>query len=145
VEDIATGRVRVTDLRPLDVNDLLGREKVPANSELLARKSHDRSILVTGAGGSVGSELVRQLIKQGPRRLVLFDVSEAALYEIEQEALGIVAALSASAPRPQIVAVLGSVLDASQVREALERSAGSGTTPSAPRSLPSAREPRASS
>ncbi len=121
VEDIASGRVRVTDLRPLDVNDLLGREKVPANNDLLARKSSDRSILVTGAGGSVGSELVRQLIKQGPRRLVLFDVSEPALYEIEQEALAAVAALAGNTTKPQIIAVLGSVLDSGQVSDALER------------------------
>ena len=85
VDDITSGRVRVTDLRPLEVNDLLGRDKVPANVDLLARKTKDKSILITGAGGSVGSELVRQLLRQGPRRIVLLDLSEAALYEIEQE------------------------------------------------------------
>jgi FlaA1/EpsC-like NDP-sugar epimerase len=121
VEDIASGRVRVTDLRPLEVNDLLGREKVPANNELLVRKTRDRSILVTGAGGSVGSELVRQLLREGPRRIVLFDLSEAALYEIEHEALDLVATFAPEVSRPQIVAVLGSVVDASHVRETLAR------------------------
>ncbi len=67
VEDIASGRVSVTDLRPLEVNDLLGRDKVPPNVDLLARKTRGKSILITGAGGSIGSELVRQLLKQGPR------------------------------------------------------------------------------
>ena len=54
VEDIASGRVRVTDLRPVEVNDLLGRDKVPPNADLLARKSRGKSILITGAGGSIG-------------------------------------------------------------------------------------------
>ena len=121
VEDIASGRVRVTDLRPLEVNDLLGREKVPPSRELLARKTRDRSILVTGAGGSVGSELVRQLFKEEPRRIVLFDLSEAALYEIESEMLDLVAGLSPDARRPEIVGVLGSVLEAPQVRETIAR------------------------
>lgn len=119
VEDIASGRVRVTDLRPLEVNDLLGREKVPPSTELLARKTHGRSILVTGAGGSVGSELVRQLLKEGPRRIVLFDISEAALYEIEQDALELMEALGAGAARPELVLVLGSVLDAALVSEVI--------------------------
>ncbi len=85
VEDITSGRVSVTDLRPLEVNDLLGRDKVPPNVDLLARKTRGQVDPVTGAGGSIGSELVRQLLKQGPRRIVLFDISEAALYEIEDE------------------------------------------------------------
>ncbi len=121
VEDIASGRVLVTDLRPLEVNDLLGRDKVPPSTELLERKSRDRSILVTGAGGSVGSELVRQLLKEGPRRIVLFDISEAALYEIEREVLDLAALLGPTLRRPEIVGVLGSVLDAPQVRETIAR------------------------
>jgi len=118
VEDITSGRVRVSDLRPLDVNDLLGRDKVPPNGDLLARKTLDKSILVTGAGGSVGSELVRQLLKHGPRRVVLLDISEAALYEIEEEARSLIGSLEGS-PRPELVAVLGSVLDATHVRETI--------------------------
>ncbi len=118
VEDITSGRVRVSDLRPLEVNDLLGRDKVPPNSELLARKTQDKSILVTGAGGSVGSELVRQLLKHGPRRIVLLDISEAALYEIEGEARELIGSLRGS-PRPELVAVLGSVLDAAHMRETI--------------------------
>ena len=118
IEDITSGRVRVSDLRPLDVNDLLGRDKVPPNGELLARKTHDKSILVTGAGGSVGSELVRQLLKHSPRRVVLLDISEAALYEIGEEARTLIGSLQGSA-RPELVLVLGSVLDATQVRETI--------------------------
>jgi FlaA1/EpsC-like NDP-sugar epimerase len=121
VEDIASGRVRVTDLRPLEVNDLLGREKVPPSNELMARKTRNRSVLITGAGGSVGSELVRQILKQSPRKVVLFDISEIALYEIEHETLALVAQLPEDAGRPEIIAILGSVLDRAQVREVLEQ------------------------
>jgi FlaA1/EpsC-like NDP-sugar epimerase len=119
VEDITSGRVSVTDLRPLEVNDLLGRDKVPPHGELLARKTRGKSILVTGAGGSIGSELVRQLLKNGPRRIVLFDISEVALYQIEDEVLEAVKAMRAELPRPEIVGVLGSVLDATQLRETI--------------------------
>lgn len=120
VEDITSGRVSVTDLRPVDVNDLLGRDKVPAHTDLLGRKTLGKSILVTGAGGSIGSELVRQLMRIGPRRIVLFDISEAALYQIEDEILELAKATSPDLARPEIVSVLGSVLDAVQLREAIE-------------------------
>jgi FlaA1/EpsC-like NDP-sugar epimerase len=117
VEDIASGRVSVSDLRPLEVDDLLGRDKVPPDVSLLARKTRGRCIMVTGAGGSIGSEIVRQLIKQSPRRIVLLDISEAALYQIEDEVTDVLAGLGA--PVPEIVAVLGSVLDSAQMHEVI--------------------------
>ena len=121
VDDVTSGRIRVSDLRSLEVHDLLGREKVPPDVELLARKTRGKSILVTGAGGSVGSELVRQLLKQSPRRIVLLDLSEAALYEIEHEVLDIVGSEQGGLQRPEIVAVLGSVLDAAMLHETISR------------------------
>ena len=121
VDDITSGRIRVSDLRSLEVHDLLGREKVPPHVDLLARKTRSKSILVTGAGGSVGSELVRQLLKESPRRIVLLDISEAALYEIEHEVLEIVNAPDVTVPQPEIISVLGSVLDAAQLRETIAR------------------------
>jgi len=121
VEDIASGRVSVSDLRPLEVDDLLGRDKVPPNADLLARKTRDRSILVTGAGGSIGSEIVRQLIKQGPKRLVLLDISEPALYQIQDEVSEILSGPAHKANVPEVVGVLGSVLDAAQMRDVIER------------------------
>jgi len=121
VEDITSGRVSVTDLRPVEVNDLLGRDKVPPNADLLVRKTRGKSILVTGAGGSIGSELVRQLMKNAPLRIVLFDISEPALYQIEDEVAEAVKSMRPKGPRPEIVGVLGSVLDAAQVREVLAR------------------------
>jgi len=115
IEDIASGRVAVTDLRPVDVLDLLGRDPVPPDGELLGRAVGMRSVMVTGAGGSIGSELVRQILRQQPRRLVLYEISETALYDIETEiadALERRARTEADRTQaPKIVSVLGSVLD----------------------------------
>ena len=116
--DIASGTVSVTDLRPLDVADLLGRDSVPPVADLLSRNTKGKNVLVTGAGGSVGSELVRQVLRQHPSTLVLFDVSEPALFQIELEAREIVSQ-QPEAGRSKIVAVLGSVLDAQVVSDAI--------------------------
>ncbi len=123
MEDIATGRVSVTDLKPIDVDDLLGRDPVPPDARLLSRAIRDKNVMVTGAGGSIGSELVRQIMRQGPRVLVLFEISETALYNVEieiQDALSR-AGTAAGHVTPEIVSVLGSVLDASLLRTTIER------------------------
>jgi FlaA1/EpsC-like NDP-sugar epimerase len=83
--DLASGKVHVSDFRELDVEDLLGREPVPPNPALLARDLSEKVVLVTGAGGSIGSELCRQILREKPRRLLLVDSSEYALYTIHQE------------------------------------------------------------
>ena len=77
--DLAAGRVRISDLHDLDMNDLLGRKVVPPNIDLLKKNIHGKTVLVTGAGGSIGSELCRQIMKFSPRSLVLIDNSEHAL------------------------------------------------------------------
>ena len=123
LEDIASGQVNVTDLKAIDVDDLLGRDPVPPHAGLLARTIANKSILVTGAGGSVGSELVRQILRQGPAILVLLDVSEFALYQIEMEVRESMAALYRERTAPQIVAVLGSVDNEALVIETLRRHA----------------------
>jgi FlaA1/EpsC-like NDP-sugar epimerase len=125
--DIASGRVSVTDLKPIDVDDLLARDPVPPDAELLARAIRGKSVMVTGAGGTIGSELTRQILRQKPRRLVLLEQSEVALYEVETEIRDALArheatALAGPTPapdcapgeagHPEIVAVLGSVTDA---------------------------------
>jgi FlaA1/EpsC-like NDP-sugar epimerase len=119
LDDIAAGRVAVTDLRALDVADLLGRDSVPAIPDLLSRATTTKNILVTGAGGSVGSEIVRQILRQHPARLVLLDIAEPALFHIEMEAREIT--LSDAGSKPEIVAVLGSVLDAQLISETMSR------------------------
>jgi FlaA1/EpsC-like NDP-sugar epimerase len=119
VEDFATGRATVSDLRPVEVEDLLGRDPVPPNPELLARSIRSKTVMVTGAGGSIGSELVRQIVRQAPSRLVLFELSEVALYEIEMEVAELLAGMPAASPKPVVVAVLGSVQDEVLVRRTI--------------------------
>lgn len=87
--DLASGRVTVQDFRELDIEDLLGRDPVAPEEALLARDLADKVVLVTGAGGSIGSELCRQIIKQQPRQLLLLDHSEFNLYTIHQELVGL--------------------------------------------------------
>ena len=83
--DMASGRVRISDLHDLDMNDLLGRKVVPPNVALLEKNIRNKVVLVTGAGGSIGSELCRQIIKFSPKSLILIDNSEHALYQIYEE------------------------------------------------------------
>ena len=85
VTDLAQGKVSVSDLRELDIDDLLGREPVMPNHILLAMNLRSKVVMVTGAGGSIGSELCRQIISVGPSKLLLIEQSEFALYGIHQE------------------------------------------------------------
>lgn len=85
LNDLASGRVRVSDLHDLDMNDLLGRAVVPPEVELLEKNIRNQVIVVTGAGGSIGSELCRQIIKYSPKELILIDSSEHSLYLIYEE------------------------------------------------------------
>jgi FlaA1/EpsC-like NDP-sugar epimerase len=83
--DLAQGKVSVSDLRELDIDDLLGREPVAPNHLLLAKNITAKVVLVTGAGGSIGGELSRQILAQAPTKLLLIEQSEFALYAIHQE------------------------------------------------------------
>jgi FlaA1/EpsC-like NDP-sugar epimerase len=108
--DLALGRVSVSDFLELDLEDLLGREPVPPNSVLLARDLAGKVVMVTGAGGSIGSELCRQILGERPTQLLLLEHSEFALYEIHQELLQKSASMPENAA-PQLVPLLGSVRD----------------------------------
>jgi FlaA1/EpsC-like NDP-sugar epimerase len=121
MEDLASGRVTVNALRPIVADDLLGRDPAIVDAELLARNIKDKAVMVTGAGGSIGSELVRNVMRQGPSRLVLFEISEAALYLIEMEVTEYLDTLSSDAPRPAVVAVIGSVLEAGLVEKTIRQ------------------------
>jgi len=83
--DLASGRVKVDDIQEVDIADLLGRDAVPAQSELLERCIKGKSVMVTGAGGSIGSELCRQILSLQPTTVLLFDHSEFNLYTILSE------------------------------------------------------------
>ncbi len=85
LSDIATGKVSLSDVHELDVDDLLGREPVQPNNSLLNANTHHKKVLVTGAGGSIGSELCRQILKTKPKQLLMVEMSEFALYKIHQE------------------------------------------------------------
>ena len=83
--DLASGKVTVSDLRELNIEDLLGREPVVPNQLMLVKNITGKVVMVTGAGGSIGSELCRQILKAKPKTLLLVDLSEFALYEIHRE------------------------------------------------------------
>ena len=83
--DLASGKVTVQDFKELDIEDLLGRDPVPPNRDLLARNLFGKVVLVTGAGGSIGSELCRQIVIEQPSHLLLLDHHEYGLYVIHQE------------------------------------------------------------
>lgn len=85
LQDLLLGRARVNDIRDLEIDDLLGRDPVLPDSAQVASSLFQKNVLVTGAGGSIGSELCRQIIRQCPSRLVLFEQSEYSLYSIERE------------------------------------------------------------
>jgi FlaA1/EpsC-like NDP-sugar epimerase len=105
VSELAQGKVKVNDLLEIDLRDLLGREPVKPNKKLLKTNITKKVVLVTGAGGSIGTELCRQIISLKPKKLVLFDISESSLYEINQQLLNI------GIPNVEILPVIGSVTD----------------------------------
>ncbi len=109
VDDITSGRASIDSLRPVAIEDLLGRDTVPPDPQLLGPGIVGRSVCVTGAGGSIGSELCRQILQLRPSRLVLLERSEPSLYAIHQE-------LSQTLPAGvSLVPVLGSATDAALV------------------------------
>ena len=108
LSDLASGRVTVTDFQDLEIEDLLGREPVAPDPGLLGRNLAGTVVLVTGAGGSIGSELCRQILREGPRQLLLVDHSEYALYAIHHELQALVP--HGSAP-DALVPLLASITD----------------------------------
>lgn len=114
LDGLITGKVHFSDISDVDIEDLLGRLPVVANQELLAKNIVGKSVLVTGAGGSIGSELCRQIADLRPETLVIFDSSEFALYTIEQE-------LRERFSYVRLRVVLGSVTNASLIASILRK------------------------
>jgi FlaA1/EpsC-like NDP-sugar epimerase len=116
MNDLVSGKASFDDLREVGVDDLLGRDPVPPRAEFISACVAGRNVMVTGAGGSIGSELCRQIVRLGAARLVMVDHSEPALYAIEQE----LQALAGAKGLPiELVAVLGSVTEANFLRQIL--------------------------
>lgn len=110
--ELAEGKVGIADLRELDIDDLLGRDQVAPNADLLATNILGKVVLVSGAGGSIGSELCRQIVAGHPRLLLLLEQNEFGLYAIHQELLKL-------SPGVKVVPLLASVLDEAQMRAIL--------------------------
>ncbi|HEX7114303.1 MAG TPA: nucleoside-diphosphate sugar epimerase/dehydratase [Steroidobacter sp.] len=117
ISDIVGGYATVTELREVDANDLLGREPVAPNEALLGACSRGKVVMVSGAGGSIGSELCRQIIHLGPTTLVLVEVSEAALYQIERE---LRAMLLSCSEKPELVPLIGDVRSKQRLKEIMQ-------------------------
>lgn len=102
--DIAEGKIEVSDIQEVDIGDLLGREPVAPDETLLHSNITDKVVMVTGAGGSIGSELCRQIMQLSPKALVLYEISEFSLYQIEKE-------LEKNSSTASLIPILGSVLN----------------------------------
>lgn len=113
-DDLISGRVTVSQIRKVEVDDLLGREPVVLDSHGLQEFIHGRTVMVTGAGGSIGAELCRQIAKFGPGRLIFFELSEFALYNLEQE-------FARNFAHLRIVCAVGDVKNRQRLDEMMEK------------------------
>ena len=110
LDQLALGQVRVSQLRNVEVQDLLGRERVELETENIRLTLQDRVVLVTGAGGSIGSELCRQIATYHPKQLLLLDRSEPNVFQIEQELIGL-------GHGQRIIPLVGDILDSARMEE----------------------------
>ncbi len=115
--DILNGKSKIEDIKDVDVEDLLGRDPIKPNQSLLSASINGKNILVTGAGGSIGSELCRQIIKLSPLRLVLYELNEFNLYQLEQE---LSSELQISPFKIELVSLIGSVQNKDQLEDSFK-------------------------
>jgi FlaA1/EpsC-like NDP-sugar epimerase len=121
LSDLASGKVTLSDVLELEIDDLLGREPVKPNGLQLNPGTHNKTVMVTGAGGSIGSELCRQVLKTQPRRLLLVEMSEFALYQIHKEIQSALELREASIGEDlEVVPLLASVCDEVRMHEIME-------------------------
>ncbi len=112
IRDLVGGKYLVNQIREIDIDDLLGRSSVPADTDLVRTMVAGRTIMVTGAGGSIGSELCRLILKWSPAKLVLFEANEFALYQIDRELI--------TDSTNNVVPVLGSIMDKDRLRHTIK-------------------------
>ena len=117
MSDLVSGAMRIDELQDVKIEDLLGRDPVNPSDRLIKANTQDKVVMVTGAGGSIGSELCRQIIGCQPDTLVLFELSEFALYNVEQELKSLVAHKS---PTTRVIPVLGSVQDQKRLQTVMQ-------------------------
>ena len=115
--DVVSGHARVDDLREIDIEDLLGRDPILPNRSLLDASIRGKSVMVSGAGGSIGSELCRQIVLLAPKRLILFENSEFALYNIDRELQAIIESRKLDV---KMHAVLGNAHHKYRVRDVMQ-------------------------
>ncbi|RVT46995.1 polysaccharide biosynthesis protein [Rheinheimera sediminis] len=115
--DLVDGKMKIDELQDVKIEDLLGRDPVAPVPSLLTANITGKVVMVTGAGGSIGSELCRQIILQSPQKLVLFEASEFALYEIDKE---LTAMLSSRQLDVQLLPVLGTVVDQQRLQQIMQ-------------------------
>ena len=116
VGDLISGVARVDDIRDVPVEDLLGREPVPPRADLLSQENSDRIVLITGAGGSIGSELCRKIYTLRPRKLLLLERSEIALYSVQNSLKSIE---NESLDGTEVIGLLGCVTDQVRMEEVM--------------------------
>ncbi|MDV2470198.1 nucleoside-diphosphate sugar epimerase/dehydratase [Acinetobacter chinensis] len=110
---LVDGDIHVSDIQEVDIIDLLGRDPVPPISELLAKNIKNKVVMVTGAGGSIGSELCRQIVKNHPKKLIIFELTEFALYSIDKELR--------LKTQIEIIPILGTVLDQPKLERIIQQ------------------------
>ncbi|MEY2703168.1 MAG: hypothetical protein RLY43_1806 [Bacteroidota bacterium] len=116
LNDLALGRCDISEIKDLDIEDILGRDPVTPNYQLLNKNISGKVVLVTGAGGSIGAELCRQIMKSNPAKLLLIDQSEFSLYQIHQELLSLCSLLKLNS---NIAPLLVSIKDREKLNEIL--------------------------
>ena len=119
--DLVAGKASAEDLRQVEIADLLGRDSVAARTDLMSACIRGKAVMVTGAGGSIGSELCRQIVAQSPKRLVLFELSEISLYQVEASLQKQLAAAGEAGHSIELIPVLGDVRDGARLEAAMRR------------------------
>ncbi len=120
VSELAQGNIQIDDVREVTIEDLLGRSPVAPNEALLHKNITGKVVMVTGAGGSIGSELCRQILTLKPAILLLFELSEYSLYAIERELNNQIDSGLVEKSSLKLVPILGSVLDAKRLRQVIQ-------------------------